>query len=352
MGSVDVPRLRHIAGRYYWRPTPTIRALGFENQALGANRAAAIALAERWNAAVERALKQEPASPLPGSVAAVIRDYLDGLDTSPLAAATKAGYRQTLAKIEDAWGAEPAAAINRQHLRKMVKGFADRPRQGKEYVKLWSIVLGHAVEIGLRADNPALGMRVKGAAARQSLWMPEQVEAVCAAAVRAGRASIALAVRLAYETTQRQTDVLKMAWAALDGDVIRVRQSKTGSLVAVPISPALVAQLAAAPRGGVVMVISERTKRPYKMHNFDHLFADIRAAAGLPKTLWFRDLRRTGLTEAGNGGASVTELQALGGHKTIQQLGAYVVPNSDAARSASNKRVQYQNVTKKSAEES
>jgi integrase len=351
VGNVDVPRLRKIAGRYYWRPTPTVKALGFGNQALGSDRAAAITLAERWNAAVARALKNEPAEPVSGSVAAVIRDYLEGLDTSPLAAATKAGYRQTLAKIEEAWGAEPAAAINRQHLRKLVKSFADRPRQAKEYVKLWSIVLGHAVEIGLRLDNPALGMRVKGSPARQSLWMPDQVDAVCAAAVTAGRPSIALAVRLAYETTQRQADVLRMAWTALDGDVIRIRQSKTGRLVAVPISLALVAQIAAAPRTGVTMVISEQTQRPYKVFNFSHLFAEIRAAAGLPDTLWFRDLRRTGLTEAGNGGASVTELQALGGHKTIQQLGAYVVPSSDAARSASNKRVQYQNV-KRTSEES
>lgn len=335
---MDVPRLRFIAGRYYWRPTPTIMALGFENQALGSDRAAAVALAERWNAAVDRALKNEPVAPVPGSVAAVIRDYLDGIDTTTLSDATKKGYRQTLARIEDAWGKDPAAAITRQHLRKLVQGMADRRRQAKEYVKLWSIVLGHAVDMGLRTDNPALGMRVKGNPSRQAKWTRADVEAVCAAAVRAGRASIALAVRLAYETTQRQTDVLRMAWTALDGDVIRIRQSKTGRLVAVPISPALVAQLAAAPRTGVTMVISERTKRPYKVFNFVHQFAEIRAAAGLPGTLWFRDLRRTGLSEAGDGGASITELQALGGHKTIQQLGAYLIPDPAAARSAVQKR--------------
>jgi hypothetical protein len=43
VGNVDVPRLRKIAGRYYWRPTPTIKALGFENQALGSDRAAIVA---------------------------------------------------------------------------------------------------------------------------------------------------------------------------------------------------------------------------------------------------------------------------------------------------------------------
>jgi hypothetical protein len=72
----------------------------------------------------------------------------------------------------------PRPRSHRQHLRKLVKSFADRPRQAKEYVKLWSIVLGHAVEIGLRLDNPALGMRVKGSPSRQSLWMPDQVDAI------------------------------------------------------------------------------------------------------------------------------------------------------------------------------
>lgn len=338
MGNVDVPRLRYIAGRYFWRPTPTIRALGFKNEPLGVDRAKAIALAERFNAAVERALKNEPAAATPGTVAAVIRDYLESPEFAGLRDATRRGYKQTLAKIETAWRNERVGAISRGDLRKVAKAMADRPRQAKEYIKLWSITLGHSIEMGLRTDNPALGMRVKGAPARQSLWLPEQVDAFCKAAVAAGRPSMARAVRLAYETTQRQADILVMAWTALDGDVIRVRQSKTGQLVAVTISPALVTELAAGERLGVTMVISETTKRPYKVHNFDHVFADIRKAAQLPATLWFRDLRRTGLTEAGRGGASVTELQALGGHKTLQQLGAYVVPDDSAARSAARKR--------------
>ena len=37
MGGVKVRRLRCIAGRYFWRPTPAIRRLGFANEALGSD---------------------------------------------------------------------------------------------------------------------------------------------------------------------------------------------------------------------------------------------------------------------------------------------------------------------------
>lgn len=340
MGSVEVRRLRKIGARYYWRPTPTIRALGFENVALGSDKAKAVELAERWNAAVDRALKNEPAEPIPGTIPAVIRDYLEDPRFTDLSAATQKGYRQTLAKIEGAFWDQPAATVTRQDLRKVANSFKDRPRQAKEYIKLWSIVMGHAVEMGLRADNPALGMRLKGPNGRLTLWSPEQVEALCRAAVAAGRGSVALAVRIAYETSQRQGDILTLPWSAVNGLTITLRQRKTGQLLAVPISESLAADLAAAPRHATVIVTSEKTKRPYKVFNFDHVFSDIRDKAGLPKELWFRDLRRTALTEAGRGGSNLTELQALGGHRTIQQLSTYVLPDEEAAKSAVQKRKQ------------
>lgn len=85
--------------------------------------------------------------------------------------------------------------------------------------------------------------------------------------------------------------------------------------------------------------MSETTGRPYTLTNFCHVFAEVRAAAGLPADLQMRDLRRTALSEANAGGADTAGMQGLGGHKSVTSLPVYVVPTpgrSGAAQSARN----------------
>ena len=336
--EINIPRLRRIAGRFFWRPTPAIRALGFSNVALGPDLPRAIAEAQRLNEAVERALRQQPAAPAPDSVAWLVRDYLTSDWFSRLAGPTKAGYRRTIARLEDAFGSVAVASIRRQDLRRLATALHETPREAAKMIQVFSILLSYAVEIGLRADNPALRMRLPRSPRRATIWTPGQVEAIRAAAIGAGRPSIALAAALAYETAQRPSDVLRLPWSAIAGREVTLRQSKTGRAIAVTLSPALAAELAAVERRSPIIVISEETGRPYAETGFAHVFARLRDAAGLPSDLKFRDLRRTALTEAGAGGATLHELQALGGHSTLTTLPRYVVPSPEAADRAARKR--------------
>src|SRR5688500_16405495 len=119
---------------------------------------------------------------------------------------------------------------------------------------------------------------------------------------------MALAIRLAYETAQRPTDVLRLAWAQSNGSGFTLTQSKTDEAVYIPEPSYLAVALnATVGEDGDYLVISETTKRPYKRHHFAHEFARIRKLAELPATLQFRDLRRTAATELGNSGATDDE---------------------------------------------
>ena len=51
--------------------------------------------------------------------------------------------------------------------------------------------------------------------------------------------------------------------------------------------------------------------RPYIRHNFEHVFAEIRTASELPAELRFADLRRSGMTEGADAGATDDELRAV-----------------------------------------
>jgi hypothetical protein len=90
-----------------------------------------------------------------------------------------------------------------------------------------------------------------------------------------------------------------------------------------------------APKSSTLLVMREATNRP---DHFRHEFERVSALAKLPKDLRFSDLRRSALAEAGEGGATVAELQAVSGQKTLSQLATYVRPTTAMARSAVRKR--------------
>jgi Phage integrase family len=205
-------------------------------------------------------------------------------------------------------------------------------------MRIWSILMGVALDEGLRSDHPARKLRIETPPARSRRWSPAEVEQFCVASKKEGRSSLKLAVLLAYRLFQREGDVLRLPRASIKQGVTWIRQSKTGALVGVSIDATLRAALDEGDKSSTVLVVSEATKRPYRADHFRHEFARIRKLAGLPKDLRFADLRRSALTEAGEGGATVAELQAVSGHKTLSQLATYVRPTTGMARSAVRKR--------------
>jgi hypothetical protein len=54
--------------------------------------------------------------------------------------------------------------------------------------------------------------------------------------------------------------------------------------------------------------------------------------------LQFRDLRRTGLSELGDAGATDNELRAVSGHRTRDIVATYVVPGNAQVSAAMKKR--------------
>jgi len=66
---VNVPRMRCIHGRYFWRPTKAVKRLGFANVALGADLLKAVQEAGRLNDEVEK-VRRGPMNVLVRSAAA------------------------------------------------------------------------------------------------------------------------------------------------------------------------------------------------------------------------------------------------------------------------------------------
>jgi len=131
-----------------------------------------------------------------------------------------------------------------------------------------------------------------------------------------------------------------MGWSQVRDDVIILKQNKTGKLIAIPFTnlPETRCILEQLPRTSTAIIADESTGAPYNPDWFRHEFRRIARLAEIPSELQFRDLRRTGLSELGDSGATEDELCSVSGHKTREILATYVVPSNAQAGAAMTKR--------------
>ena len=93
---------------------------------------------------------------------------------------------------------------------------------------------------------------------------------------------MALWARLSYELCQRAGDARTLPWSRYNGQEVQVKQGKTSTLVWAPLLPDLKVMLDETPRVSTIIVIDEKTKRPFTLYNLSKAFNEIRYAAGLP----------------------------------------------------------------------
>jgi hypothetical protein len=345
MGEVRliVPRLRLIKGRYFWRPTAAVKGLGFAAEALGRDMDLAIGRARELNALVEAARRGEtaPAQPTRETLAALIVHYRKSPKWKRLAPKTREGYDGILNKIEAKAG---QIGVRRGITRKgLAQVYDDLLELGlataAAYMRVWRILMGHAYDIGWRDDNPAKGLHIVTPPARTAVWTADEVKAFCKTATDQKRASLAFAVRLALDIAQRRGDLLALNKTHWDGAGFTIKQAKTCVEIYLPVSDQqLRAEIEAAFRERLYLLVSETTGRPWKGFHFAHEFARIRALAGVSSKKQFRDMRRTSATELGDSGATETEIRAVTGHLSPETVKIYVRPNRATAQAAQRKR--------------
>lgn len=173
------------------------------------------------------------------------------------------------------------------------------------------------------------------------MWTRGQVENFVATADRLGHPEIGTAVMLAFELCQRQSDILALTWEQIASNRVTIRQDKTDALVWIPLKdlPEVLGRLEATPRKGT-RVVTPADGRAWgsNAHQFRKVVRRIAQAAGIPDTLTYMDLRRSGLTELGNAGATDDEIRSVSGHLTREVVKAYVLPNDEQAAHALEKR--------------
>jgi hypothetical protein len=346
MGAVKVRRLRKVGNRYFWNPSKSMKARGFKSVALGADLGLAIKQATDLNAKADASQKKFVANlgPLPGSMGALVRLYEASSEFADKAEKTKSGYRPWLREIEKVASHVRVVDIARPALKKLYRDTLPRgPRAAKALIQMYSILLTFAADEGwIRPEaHPARMLKMQTGARRRVYWTVHQLNAFLAKGLEMGgaHAGVARIAMIAYAAATRLVDARNVPWSALGADgVLRFTPNKTrnttGINLEIEMPGWLLDQMATWPRLSPVMVVDPSTGEPFKEMRLSKLAREIRVAAKLPSTLQMRDLRRTALTEAGEGGATVTDLKAMSGHVTTEMLSIYVVPTGAGASAA------------------
>ncbi len=266
---------------------------------------------ESWQAAERTARATDRHE---GTFAAWINAYRASDDFVLLADATRKDYLKQIAKIEAAFDDLPLAALRDPAVRAVFLDWRDDlakrgKRQADYAMTVLARVLAWAVNRGLLAVNPAAkpGRRYQSNRA-EIIWEPEHVERFLAHT----SPELALALVLARDTAQRQGDLLKLTWSAYDGHSIKLKQSKRGAIVDVPVTQELKRLLDSAPRRAV-NILTTGEGLPWKADNFRHQWREATLKAGLDG-LRFNDLRGTSITRLADAGCTHAQIASITGH--------------------------------------
>jgi integrase len=232
-----------------------------------------------------------------------------------LAPRTQADYKEIIdKKIEPEFGDLPIAALTEKACRGIFKEWRDRlaikSRRQADYAwVLLARILAVALDRGWVDANPCeRGGRLYSGNRRDKIWSLDDEFAFLDKAPQ----HLHLPLTLALWTGQREGDLLRLPWSAFDGAHIRLRQSKTGARVAIPVGSPLKAALNATPRRSPIVLLNT-DNQPWTEDGFRSSWRKACKKAGITGVT-FNDLRGTAVTRLAIAGCTEAEIAAITGH--------------------------------------
>ena len=225
-----------------------------------------------------------------GTVAATVGLMFASVAFADLADGTQRVRRNLLERFREAHGDKRIATIERKHVQAMVDAKAATPSGARNFLSVIRLLMQFAIKAGLREDNPALG--VTHAKIKTLGFLTWEEHHIAAYEARHPIGTMArLAFELALGTGQRRADLVKMGRQHVRGDMITVRQSKTGKPLVIPIGNELRTAIDAMPADRLTFIVTTRGE-PFSPPNFTNWFRDRCQEAGLPDTLSVHGLRK------------------------------------------------------------
>jgi integrase len=208
--------------------------------------------------------------------------------------------------------------------------------------------MNYFVARDLITKNPMAKVRKRTSEPRSVVWTHDQVMSFLDMAFTRGNwTSIGMIVMMAYEWAQRPIDIRSLKWenVDLDNQVVKIKQTKRGARVELPVPDNLNAMLKQQQDtwGFQKWVVPHHRPqgnayRPLTVMQMTHQLKQVKDAVGLPDELQVGDLRKTAIIEMILGGAEALAIQSATGHKNVASLNPYNKFTLETARSALDRR--------------
>jgi integrase len=263
-----------------------------------------------YNEAVARKV-----TPSTGVLLSILQGYQASENFRQIAESTRRSYVALIKRIETKFGSFPLSAMTDRRTRGVFMAWRDKlavdsGRRQADYA--WSVlalILAWALDRGLVAANPCeKGGRVYRGSRADKVWTVDDE----ATFLKCAPAHLHLPLMLALWTGQRQGDLLRLAWSAYDGTRIRLKQSKTGARVSIPVGSPLKAALDSTTKRGP-MILTSTDKRPWTSDGFRASWRKACAKSGIVGVT-FNDLRGTAVTRLALAGCTEAEIATITGH--------------------------------------
>jgi len=256
----------------------------------------------------------------PGSFNALIAAYYGSPEFTGLRPSTQTTYRGIIERFRAQHGDKRVAAIERKHIKAIIGGMSDRPAAANNLLDRLKALMGLAVDIGMRKDDPTVRLRgypTKGDGFHT--WTEEEI------AQFEGRHEIGTKARLALAlmlfTGQRRSDAVVMGRQHIEGDTIKVSQQKTSAKLRIPLHPELRQIIEATPIENMTFLTTAYGK-PFTPAGFGNWFRDRCDEAGL-KHCSAHGLRKAAARRLADAGCSNQQIKSITGHKTDREVSRY-----------------------------
>ena len=252
--------------------------------------------------------------PSHGLLQRILDEYQASTDFIDLAERTRDDYVGKIKLIEANFGDLPLAALTDKRTRGIFLDWRDElaktsRRQANYAYTVLARVLSWALGRGKIDANPCerAGRLYSGTRA-DKIWTSDDE----AAFLKSAPAHLHLPLMLAVWTGQREGDLLRLPWSAYDGTRIRLRQSKGGRRVTIPVGAPLKALLDQIAKVSTIILTNQR-KRPWTEDGFRSSWRKACIAAGIIDRT-FHDLRGTAVTRLAIAGCTEAEIATITGH--------------------------------------
>jgi integrase len=312
---------RHQKARYY------LRRPGFKAVALPG-----LPYSPEFMAAYQEALAGQPlpigiGQVMPGTLRALAVLYYTSVSFRSLKPSSQALYRWNIDKFcrekdraGQSYGDKRVATLQREHVVRLMAARAEQPGSANALRKILRVLMQHAVEIGLRSDDPTRNVkpiRIKTDGFHS--WTDVEIRQFEARHPIGSRARLALALLL--YTGQRRSDVVRAGRQHLRDGFLYVRQQKTGAELAIPMHPELQTIIAATTAGQMTFLVTEQGK-PFLPQSFSAWFREQCDIADLHHCS-AHGLRKAAARRLAEAGCSVHEIAAVTGHISLREVARY-----------------------------